>query len=254
MPRPIEHIVIPDTQCKPGTPIDHLTALGNYIVDKQPDVIVHLGDHWDMQSLSSYDKGTKRAEGTRYEADIEAGIKGMDALMDPIIRYNRTRIKKYKPRKIFNCGNHEERIARHVNENPNLEGKLSYADLRLKDHGWEFHDFLEVVDVDGIAYAHYFYNPMTGNAWTGRAATMLSNIGFSFTMGHRQGKDQAEKHLANGKTIRGLVCGSYYQHDEEYKGPQGNHHWRGAIYKHEVRDGNYDLMELSLSYLLRKWR
>jgi len=207
LPRPIEHFVIPDTQCKPGVPLDHLTAAGNYIVDKQPDVIIHMGDHWDMPSLSSYDKGTKRAEGTRYEADIEAGIKGMEALMDPIIRYNRTRLKKYKPRKIFLIGNHEQRIERHVNENPNLYGKLSYKDFGLEKMGWEVHDFLEVVEVDGISYSHYFYNPMTGNAWTGRAATMLSNVGFSFTMGHRQGKDQAEKHLANGRTIRGLVCG-----------------------------------------------
>jgi hypothetical protein len=49
------------------------------------------------------------------------------------------------------------------------------------------------------------------------------------------------------------VAGAFYQHDEEYAGPQGNHYWRGIVYKHEVRDGDYDLMELSLPYLLRAW-
>jgi len=251
--KPNEHLFIPDTQCKPGVSLLHLTALGNYIVYKQPHVIIHAGDHWDMHSLSSYDKSTKKAEGARYEHDIQAGIDGMDALFEPVIQFNKGRRKKYKPRLIFTIGNHEERIMRHVNANPSLEGKLSYKDLQLERHGWEVYDFLEVAEIDGVAYSHYFYNPMSGKAWGGKAATMLNNVGFSFTMGHRQGKDQAEKHLANGKTIRGLVAGSFYQHDEDYKGPQGNHHWRGIIYKHEVRDGNYDLMEVSLKYLMDKW-
>jgi hypothetical protein len=53
--------------------------------------------------------------------------------------------------------------------------------------------------------------------------------------------------------MRGLIVGSFYQHDEEYKGYQGNNHWRGCIMKHEVKDGNYCLLELSLNYLLRGW-
>jgi len=249
----IEHLFIPDTQTAPGVPLNHLTALGNYIVEKQPNVIIHAGDHFDMHSLSSYDKGTKRAEGARYEDDIQVGIEGMERLFEPIRKYNSKRRTKYSPRFVFTLGNHEERIDRHVNANPSLFGKLSYKDLELERFGWEVHDFLKPVVIDGIAYAHYFYNPMSGKPWGGKASTMLANVGFSFTMGHRQGKDQAEKHLANGKAIRALVAGSFYQHDEEYKGPQGNHHWRGIIYKHEVRDGNYDSMEVSLRYLMEKY-
>mgnify|MGYP003653980451 CR=1 FL=1 len=45
-------LVIPDTQVKFGDPMEHLTACGNYIVEKKPDVIVHIGDHWDMKALS----------------------------------------------------------------------------------------------------------------------------------------------------------------------------------------------------------
>jgi len=253
MKKPVEHLFIPDTQCKPGLTYEHLTALGNYIVKQQPDVIIHAGDHWDMHSLSSYDKSTRKAEGARYEADIQAGIEGMEALLAPLNKYNRLRRKKYKPRLVFTLGNHEERIMRHVNANPSLEGKLSYKDLQLEKFGWEVHDFLEVVEVDGISYSHYFYNPMSGKPWSGKASTMLNNVGFSFTMGHRQGKDQAEKHLSNGRQIRALVAGSFYQHDEDYKGPQGNHHWRGVIYKHEVKDGSYDMMEVSMKYLLENW-
>jgi len=111
---------------------DHISALGNYIVAKQPDVIINAGDHWDIHSLSSYDKGTKKAEGARYEDDIQAGIEGMEALFAPIRKYNRLRRTKYSPKLVFTLGNHEERIMRHVNANPSLEGKLSYKDLKLE--------------------------------------------------------------------------------------------------------------------------
>ena len=252
-----EHFFIPDTQVKAGVPIEHLEAAGNYIIDRKPDVIIHAGDHFDMPSLSSYDRGTKKAEGLTYQDDIEAGIIGMEKLLGPLNKYNalraRRKMRKYTPRMEFLLGNHEERIMRYVNCNGIMDGKLSYRDLKLEAMGWNVNNFLTPVDIDGVTYAHYFYNPNTGRPYGGKCATRLNNIGFSFTMGHQQGRDEAEKPLANGRTLRGLIAGSFYQHEEDYKGPQGNHHWRGCIYKHEVKDGNYCLMELSLNYLMEKW-
>lgn len=258
-----KHLIIPDTQCKPGVPLEHLLWAGDYIVDKKPDVIVHLGDHWDMQSLSHYDRGTKAAEGRRYPGDIAAGNMGMDLLMRPIYEYNERQRETarrdhkrpvlYSPRLIFCIGNHEERIMRHVNAHPNLAGKLGYHDFNLKEHGWEVHDFLHIAEVDGINYAHYFPNPNTGKPWGGAPLLRLKNIGFSFTMGHQQGKNSAERYLQDGEAQRALICGSFYQHDEDYKGPQGNYHWRGLVVKNEVMDGNYDLMEVSLSYLRKRY-
>ena len=59
--------MIPDTQVKPGVNTDHLEWAGHYAVKMKPDVIVHIGDHWDMPSLSSYDKkGSRQMEGKRY--------------------------------------------------------------------------------------------------------------------------------------------------------------------------------------------
>jgi hypothetical protein len=253
----MEHFLIPDTQVKPGVPLDHLTAAGNYIADKRPDVIIHIGDHWDMASLSSYDRGTKKAEGKNYQDDIEAGLLGMETLLKPIRKLQKHqkkhKHKMYKPRMVFCIGNHEERIARHINSNPELVGKLGYQDFELEQNGWEVKGFTTPVCIDGVWYSHYFYNPMSGRPYGGKAHTKLTNLGFSFTMGHQQGLETAIKPLNNGRTIRGTVAGSFYQHSEGYKGPQANDHWHGCIYKHEVRDGNYCLMELSLSYLREKW-
>ena len=251
-------MVLPDTQCKADIPMEHLEAAGNYIIERKPSVIVHLGDHWDMPSLSSYEKrGSKYFEGKKYLTDIDAGLEGMERLLKPINKYNsqRKRNKKslYKPRMLFIPGNHEDRVLRATNSDPRLEGVITQDHFKLYEMGWEVPKYLQPVDVDGVKYAHHFYNPMTGRPYGGKAHTKLQNVGFSFTMGHVQGKDIAEKHLSDGRTLRGLVVGSFYQHDEDYKGPQGNHHWRGCIYKHEVNDGDYCMMELSMDYLLREW-
>ena len=53
----MKHLIIPDTQVKPEAGHEHLIWASKYAVDTKPDVIIHLGDHWDMPSLSSYDVG-----------------------------------------------------------------------------------------------------------------------------------------------------------------------------------------------------
>lgn len=240
--------MIPDTQVKPGAAMDHLSWAGQYIVDQfggQDDVkIVHLGDHWDMPSLSSYDKGTKAMEGRRYVHDIEAGNEAMDLFNAPFIESG------WSPESHFLMGNHEERIDRAVNANPQLEGALGYDQLNLD--GWEVHDFLDVLWLDGIAYSHYFYNPMSGRPYSAMMETRLKNIGHSFTMGHQQTLIFGIRYTLSGPHY-GLVAGAFYQHDEGYKGPQGNDHWRGIVVKHEVRDGRYDPMLVSLDYLRRRY-
>lgn len=245
------HAVIPDTQVKPGVPTDHLRWIGMYLADSvQPDVIVHIGDHWDMPSLSSWDKGKKQFEGRRYEADIAAGNAGFDELDKPIRQK-----RGYNPRKVLLRGNHENRLQRMLDFDPFLYAENGIHGLSEKDFNsldWEVHDFLEIVWIDGVAYSHYFYNPMTGRPYGGTAINRLKTIGHSFTMGHQQTYDIGVRHVG-ARQQRALIAGACYLHDEEYRGPQGNSHWRGIVICHAVHDGSYDLMEISLDYLCRRY-
>ena len=59
--------------------------------------------------------------------------------------------------------------------------------------------------------------------------------------------------MASGKTLYGLVAGSAYLHVEDYRGRQGQRHWRGIVVLNEVQDGEYDIMPLSLRYLCRRY-
>ena len=127
---PQKILVIPDTQIRPGVPINHLDCLGRYIAEKRPDVVVHLGDHWDMPSLSSYDKGKAAAEGRRVMKDIQAGNLALARLTSGFVR------KNYNPRRIILRGNHEERLDRYLNDHAELTGTFdgAFNDERL---GWE---------------------------------------------------------------------------------------------------------------------
>ena len=258
---PIRHLVIPDTQVKPGVPLDHLTWIGRYIVDKQPDVIIHLGDHWDMPSLSSYDAGKKSFEGRRYVNDVHAGNVGLDALMAPLERYNEQRKAanepQYKPRLVMLRGNHEFRIERAIESDPKLDGLLGYHDFNDVAHGFEPVPFLQPIFIDGVKYVHFSVLNASGNVMSSKygqanARTQLNREMCSIVTGHKQGLDIANR-PAHGKLLWSLVAGSAYLHSEEYLTPQGNSHWRGVVMLNDVRGGEFEPMPITLSYLCRRY-
>jgi len=251
-------LFIPDCQVKPDVPTNHIAALGNYIVAKKPDVVVNIGDFWDMPSLSSYDKrGSKSFEGRRVIKDVESGNEAMDLLLAPLKAYNKKRRKnkekQYKPRLIFCMGNHENRISRAINDDPSIEGLLSYDMLNLSN--WEVHPFLDIVEIGGVLFSHYFVNTLSllKKPLGGTIDNKLQKVGSSFCMGHQQTLQFGSHYLNDGSAHLGLVAGAYYQHDEEYMGPQGNHHWRGCVMLNELGEGRFDPMFLSINYMLRRW-
>lgn len=253
------HIVIGDTQVKEGVPTANLSWIGRYIVEefwKRDVALIHLGDHWDMPSLSSYDKGKGSMEGRRYKKDIRAGNKAWELLNKPLFEANKAKKNKSRewwPERYFLIGNHEERIMRAVNENPQMEGVIGYHDFNLAQFGWKVQPFLKPLWLDGIAYAHYFYNTKTGKPLGGaNLQARLKTIGHSFTMGHQQGLDVGHREICSGRHM-GLVLGSSYIHDEHYIGPQGNREWRGIYVCHQVENGQYDRMEVSMNYLCKRY-
>lgn len=244
----IRHIIIPDTQVDPGTPTDHLVWAGQWVREHcagQRVRIIHLGDHWNMGSLSSYDAGTAKAEGRRIRDDLDAGNRAFQVLdeaigTDPLWDFH------------FLFGNHEDRINRYVNSHPEAEGFLSF-DNCVTPARWERHGYLEPVELNGISYAHYFYNPNTGKPYSGEIEGRIRQVGRSFVMGHQQGLRIGHVY-AGGERRIGVAAGSFYQHDEGYKGPQGNNsHWRGIVVLNDVEEGSADPMPVSLDYLCRRY-
>lgn len=260
-----KHFVIPDTQIKPGVPLDHLDWIGRYIVDRKPDVIVMIGDWYDLPSLSSWDKGKAQFEGRRLHADIEAGNRALERLEAPLEQYNAIRRERkerqYFPEKHVTWGNHEHRADRAAEASSELQGLVGthVFDDFWRARGWNTHAFTEVVDIDGIWYSHLFLKELTGQPIGAMASTMLKEVGHTFTMGHRQSYELATRYVGS-QMQRALIAGACYLHDEEYKGPprensvrSANHHWRGCVMKNDVCNGQYSLMELPLDYFCRRY-
>lgn len=251
----MRHLIVPDCQVRPGDDTKYLERIGKYIVELKPDVVVQIGDFADMPSLSSYDVGKKSFEGRRYKADIEAANNAMECLLAPLWAYNKRAIKnkerQYKPKLVLTLGNHEDRISRAVNNDPKLDGTIGLQDLKYSDYGWDVVPFLQPVVIDDVAYCHYFTTGVAGRPSTS-AQAQLAKQHMSCIAGHQQGLQIATGHRADGSRLTSIIAGSCYEHDEDYLGPQGNKHWRGILVLHEVVNGQFDLMPISLNYLERK--
>jgi hypothetical protein len=247
--KPVRHLVLPDTQVKPGVPLDHLDWVGQAIQDYKPDVVVHLGDHWDFPSLSGHAApGAAQLEGKRFEDDLQAGNDAMRRLTKAM--------GGFKGRKVILRGNHEYRMDRALDANPKWIGAVGYHLFADRSLGWEvadyFHGSPQPIVIDGVTYAHYFANPNTGKPIGGTITNRLSKIGTTFVQGHVQGYLGGNVQFATGAIRHGIVAGSCYLHDEEYKGV-ANSHWRGIVVLNEVRDGTFCEMPLTLDYLCRKY-
>lgn len=253
MPNSIKkHVIIPDCQVKPWHSTSYLEAIGNYIVEKKPDNLICIGDFADMPSLSSYDVGKKSFEGRRYKDDVHATHEAMATLLKPINEHNKRAASNHKaryyPKMDMFLGNHEDRINRAINGDPKLDGTISVEDLKYAEAGWTVHPFLQPAVIDGVAYAHYFVTGLMGRPCTS-AQAQLSKKHMSCVSGHQQGYQMHTAHRADGKRLTSIIAGSCYLHDEDYLGPQGNKHWRGIVVLHEVDDGEFDPMFVSLKYL-----
>lgn len=249
-------LVIPDVQAKPGDNFEFLRKIGTYIVEKQPDTVVCIGDFADMPSLSSYDVGKKSFEGRRYVSDVEAAHSAMEHLLEPIQVFNRRAAKdhkqRYRPRLVLTLGNHEDRINRAVNNDSKLEGVLSVNDLEYEKNGWEVYPYQHVVVIDGVAFSHNFPNDNSSTV-IGTPQILLNRRHMSCIAGHKQGFQTHTAYRADGKRIQAVIAGSCYEHDESYMSQMQNRHWRGILMLHDVQDGEFDLMPVSLSYLNKKY-
>jgi hypothetical protein len=246
------HLVIPDAQVRPGVDTSHIDWAARAILKYRPEVIIVLGDWWDLPSLSTHDApGSKEAEGRRLKDDIDAGVDAFERLVAPMqseqLRLISNRKKRWEPVCHFLFGNHCDRMTRAIFREPKYGGVLTLDSL--KTPGFIRHDFLKIVDIDGIAYSHYFQSSHSARPIGGSIDNRLNKIGRSFVAGHEQGLQYGIKQYPGSLTRHGLVCGSFYLHDETYRGPQGAGEWRGIVVLNEVQNGCYNVMPLGMDYL-----
>jgi len=252
-----DYLVVPDQHSHPDHNNDRADWLGQFIKDRKPDVVVNMGDCWDLPSLSSFDKGKASFNGASYERDINAGLDFQDRMWHPI-----KQSKKKQPRKVFLEGNHCHRIKKVLEYEPHLAGErygISYSNLQLKEY---YHDIVYyegqtpgIITLDGISFAHFFVSGLMGRPIGGEhhAASLLAKNYSSCVAAHSHTVDWAVRSGSNGKTIMGLVAGVYQDYNSGWAGMCNNLWWQGLVYLKNVEDGVYEPEFISMESLRKEY-
>lgn len=251
------HLVVPDPHSHPDHDNDRADLLSKLIIDVKPDVVINMGDSADLPSLCSYDRGLKSFHGRNYEKDIESHLNFQDRMWKPVLKR-----KKRLPRRVFIEGNHEHRIKRAIQLQPELEGEkfgVSFRDLDLDTY---YNDVVEyngstpgIIDIDDIIYSHFMISGVKGLPISGEHAaySLLSKHFQSCTVGHLHTLDFSTRTKVDGTRINGLVCGVFQDHKSSYAGEANKLWWRGVVIKRNVEKGNYDPEFVSLERLKKEY-
>ena len=253
-------LVIPDVHVKPEhVDFSHLEALARYICYHKPENVVFIGDFWDMPAIytnkrANTERGKsnkKAAEGRRIWADIEAGKRAFNIIIDAIRRK-----QGYSPNIHFCEGNHEYELKKYFDERPEAisptrskkETVMSPTNLEdfIRGRKIRFHPFLEVFDIEGVIFSHYFRND-NGNAV--QISTAHSNLyryshvwGHSHKWGYKQDSDQM------GGKIFWLCTGTFRR-----PGGIESRHWSGISILHHNCFGDADVEQVSVERLMSEF-
>lgn len=248
------HLLIPDPHARPDYNNRRADYLAKLIIDLRPDVVINMGDVFDMPSLSSYDKGKRSFQGKSYAKDIAAGLEFQDRIWSPV----KTRKKKL-PLRVQIVGNHEHRVEKALDLSPELEGTIGSQDFCFQ----EFNDIVVPYDglypgeitLDGITYAHFFVSGVLGRPISGLhpAYTLLTKRHVSSTAAHNHTLDYYQYPRPDGRWLHGLLAGCYLDYHSPWAGQAQKLWWNGVIFKEEVENGQYDLTLISLQQLEKEY-
>lgn len=243
-------LVIPDAHARHEYNNTRFDALGNFIVRKRPDIVISIGDWADMPSLSMYDKGRKAAENRRYKKDIDAANDALTRVMKRVtVGYGRAKLPEF----YVTLGNHENRINRHVEANPELADTLSTDSIEFAKWGWKVKPFLAPLVKCGILFQHYLPSGPLGKPTSGvnHARSLILKAMMSTVVGHSHQRDFYETTRADHEKMFGLVVGCFDEGPHSYA--QGTQHawWSGLVMLNECYRGSAEPAFYSMDYLRR---
>lgn len=241
-------ICIADPQIDNESDTRHLEALGRYIWKHKAGTIVHMGDHWDFPSLSSYASDLE-SEGNRLVHDLAGGERALQLIMEYSRKRNKANKKdKYRPQLHFLKGNHEHRLSRYIENNPILEDLIE-IDTFIEREGWEVHEFNVPFFVHDVCFVHYLPNPQSSRPVGGSIENKLNKFPHSFVHGHQQQYQYGDRQNLLGRPHFGICAGAFYIDDEKYRGAnnterRGFVHLKAFINRHGYLDHDASFMSL----------
>lgn len=248
------HLVCPDSHAHPDYHNKRADWLGKLILDVKPDVVINIGDMWDFPSMCIYDKGKASSFGREYKRDLDSGLEFDDRVWHKV-----RKAKKKLPYSIFCEGNHEHRMTKLLDTNPELTGLIGFDDLDLERN---YNEVIRYegntpgyIGIDGVHYGHYFISGVMGRPISGEhpAYSLITKLGSSATCGHIHTTDYCVRNDINGNRRMGLISGVYQDYTSTWAGKANNLWWRGVIVKRNVQDGCYEPQWISIEALKKEY-
>lgn len=258
-------LVVGDCHVEQDEDLTRFRALGNYIVEQQPENIVIIGDFLSLDSLSAWDRN-KRAvmEGRRFGLELKHAAKALDLMELPTKLYNKRKKKikhkQYRPNRIFISGNHEDRWFRYLDQHAELIDVIDiWKEIGLYKYGWKVTPYREYIYLNGVGFTHVPMNginkPVGGVTALRKAATEHANS-VVYGHSHKLGLETFTHHGKNERQIMSLNVGCFFEGVPQYaKGSLlSKDWWRGVIMlRHLNDDGLINVSAIDMQTLLNEY-
>lgn len=240
--------LLPDRHSFPGCDMKPTIATARWFAEQEVDIIVDIGDRFDMPSLSSYDRGKASFEGRRLSRDLSAARVELE-------RFDKE-LGDWEGILVHTQGNHENRLTRLYDDQPEMMDMIGDDPWGLEEYGYHTYKYLEIVKINEIRFSHAFQNPtsLMGAIQGGSADIRMKNIGFPHVQGHQHGPLIHQQIMrGDGSPVSTLVMGACYSEHHSYNGPQRKDVWRGAAILENAYKGKYDLQYKRLDNLIAEF-
>lgn len=208
--RPIKTaIVLPDLHI-PYHDKKSLASLEKFMADNRWDYYINLGDMMDFDCISHHNKNKLReVEGKRILKDYEEGNKILD-------RHQKI-IRKRNPNAKFILleGNHDYRIQRYLDANPQMEGMIEMeVGLRLKERGFKYIQCYTKGEVFKLGKAMFHHGLYTTKY---HANKMVDTFGDNIFFGHTHDcQTFSRSTYGEDKTTVGQSLGCLCDYNQSY--------------------------------------
>lgn len=143
--------------------LDVLTWAARHASEFKYDRIIQVGDWGTFDSVNQHDKNDTQA--ARYKPPVKDDLANLTAAHQA---FRRGMADGYRPKLDFLLGNHENRLERFENANPEAVGTFTLArDETFAQFGWRTRPYGELFYVEGVAFTHHPTNG-AGRAYGGK--------------------------------------------------------------------------------------
>lgn len=143
--------------------LDVLTWIARHASEHRYDRIIQVGDWSTFDSVNQHDDNSTQA--ARYKPPVKDDLSNLLAAHQA---FRRGMTDDYRPKLDFLLGNHENRLERFENSNPEAQGTFTLArDETFSQFGWRTRPYGELFYVEGVAFTHHPTNG-AGRAFGGK--------------------------------------------------------------------------------------